>query len=397
MNKAIVRLLHDWGVNPESMYWLYWCFVVLALAIIIYLVNLLCNRGIIPLVRKLRQGTRSKWDDILLNDEVLKDISRLFPPIIITLLLPLAFSDGNLVLEFLLKVNSIYMIVVVSKLLCSFLNSLYNLSNNHDKLKSHPLKGIYQMLKIVVICVALIIIVSILINRNPEYILTALGASAAVLMLVFKDMIMGLVAGVQLSANDMLRPGDWISMPKYGADGDVIEVTLTTVKVQNWDKTITTIPPYALISDSFQNWRGMKDCGGRRVKRSVYLDMRSITFCTKEQHRDFAKRGWLEGVEREDKFVVNLHVFRNYLENYLRHHPRVSKRLTIMVRQLQPTAQGLPLELYFFSDGTEWVPYEHLQAEIFEHVFAMLPTFGLRVFQSPMGIDFNGGHIGVEQ
>lgn len=397
MNNIIVRLLQDWGVNPQSMYWLYWCFVVLALAIIIYLVNLLCNRALIPLVRKLRQGTRSKWDDILLNDVVLKDITRLFPPIIITFLLPLAFSDGNLVLEFLLKVNSIYTIVVVSKLLCSFLNSLYNLSNNHDKLKSHPLKGIYQMLKIVVICVALIIIVSILINRNPEYILTALGASAAVLMLVFKDMIMGLVAGVQLSANDMLRPGDWISMPKYGADGDVIEVTLTTVKVQNWDKTITTIPPYALISDSFQNWRGMRDCGGRRVKRSVYLDMRSITFCTKEQHHDFAKRGWLDGVEREDKFVVNLHVFRNYLENYLRHHPRVSKRLTIMVRQLQPTAQGLPLELYFFSDGTEWVPYEHLQAEIFEHVFAMLPTFGLRVFQSPMGIDFNGGHFGVEQ
>ena len=397
MNNTIVKLLQDWGVNPESMYWLYWCFVILALAIVIYLVNLLCTRGIIPLVRRLREGTRSKWDDILLNDEVLKDITRLFPPIIITSLLPLAFSDGNLVLEFLLKVNTIYMIVVVSKLLCSFLNSLYNLSNNHDKLKSHPLKGIYQMLKIVVICVALIIIVSILINKNPEYVLTALGASAAVLMLVFKDMIMGLVAGVQLSANDMLRPGDWISMPKYGADGDVIEVTLTTVKVQNWDKTITTIPPYALISDSFQNWRGMRDCGGRRVKRSVYIDMRSITFCTKEQHQDFAKRGWLEGVEREDKFVVNLHVFRNYLENYLRHHPRVSKRLTIMVRQLQPTAQGLPLELYFFSDGTEWVPYEHLQAEIFEHVFAMLPTFGLRVFQSPMGIDFNGGHIGVEQ
>ena len=397
MNNAILRLLQDWGVNPDSMYWLYWCFVILALAIVIYLVNLLCTRGIIPLVRRLREGTRSKWDDILLNDVVLKDITRLFPPIIITSLLPLAFSDGNLVLEFLLKVNTIYMIVVVSKLLCSFLNSLYNLSNNHDKLKSHPLKGIYQMLKIVVICVALIIIVSILINKNPEYVLTALGASAAVLMLVFKDMIMGLVAGVQLSANDMLRPGDWISMPKYGADGDVIEVTLTTVKVQNWDKTITTIPPYALISDSFQNWRGMRDCGGRRVKRSVYIDMRSITFCSKEQHQDFAKRGWLEGVEREDKFVVNLHVFRNYLENYLRHHPRVSKRLTIMVRQLQPTAQGLPLELYFFSDGTEWVPYEHLQAEVFEHVFAMLPTFGLRVFQAPMGIDFCGVQLGTEQ
>jgi miniconductance mechanosensitive channel len=203
-------------------------------------------------------------------------------------------------------------------------------------------------------------------------------------------MILGLVAGVQLTANDMLRPGDWISMPKYGADGDVMEVTLTTVKVQNWDKTITTIPPYALISDSFQNWRGMKESGGRRVKRSVYIDMRSIAFCTEEQMAEFSDRGWLNGVEREDKFVVNLHIFRNYLENYLRQHHRVNQQLTIMVRQLQPTAQGLPLELYFFSDGTDWVPYEHLQSEIFEHVFAVLPTFGLRVFQSPMGIDFSG-------
>lgn len=397
MNETIVGWLKGVGVNPDSMYWIYWVVVIMALCLIIYIINLICSRGIIPLIRKITNGTRSKWDDIMLNDTLLKDVVRLVAPITIAAVLPVAFTDGNHVLDFFLKVNYIYMIVMVSKLLCTFFNALYDLSNQNDKLKNHPLKGVYQMLKIAVICIALIIIVSILINKNPGYILTALGASAAVLMLVFKDMIMGLVAGVQLSANDMLRPGDWISMPKYGADGDVIEVTLTTVKVQNWDKTITTIPPYALVSDSFQNWRGMTDCGGRRIKRSVYIDMRSITFCTKEQHRDFTKRGWLDGVEREDKFVVNLHVFRNYLENYLRHHPRVSKRLTIMVRQLQPTAQGLPLELYFFSDGTEWVPYEHLQAEIFEHVFAMLPTFGLRVFQSPMGVDFNGGHFGVEQ
>lgn len=397
MNETIVGWLKGVGVNPDSMYWIYWVVVLMALCLIIYIINLICSRGIIPLIRKITNGTRSKWDDIMLNDTLLKDVVRLVAPITIAAVLPVAFTDGNHVLDFFLKVNYIYMIVMVSKLLCTFFNALYDLSNQNDKLKNHPLKGVYQMLKIAVICIALIIIVSILINKNPGYILTALGASAAVLMLVFKDMIMGLVAGVQLSANDMLRPGDWISMPKYGADGDVIEVTLTTVKVQNWDKTITTIPPYALVSDSFQNWRGMTDCGGRRIKRSVYIDMRSITFCTKEQHRDFTKRGWLDGVEREDKFVVNLHVFRNYLENYLRHHPRVSKRLTIMVRQLQPTAQGLPLELYFFSDGTEWVPYEHLQAEIFEHVFAMLPTFGLRVFQSPMGVDFNGGHFGVEQ
>ena len=307
----------------------------------------------------------------------------------------MAFLHETPLLEFLLKVNTIYLIAVVTKLLCTFLSSLYELSNKKNSLRNHPLKGVYQMLKIVVVCIALIIIVSVLIDKNPGYILTALGASAAVLMLVFKDMILGLVAGVQLSANDMLRPGDWISMPKYGADGDVIEVTLTTVKVQNWDKTITTIPPYALVSDSFQNWRGMKESGGRRVKRSVYIDMRSITFCTEEQMAEFEQKGWLTGIEREDKFVVNLHVFRNYLEVYLRSHHRVNQQLIIMVRQLQPTAQGLPLELYFFSDGTDWVPYEHLQSEIFEHVFAVMPTFGLRVFQSPMGIDFSGQEFNV--
>lgn len=397
MNKTVLRWIQEWGFAPDTIYWIYTIFVAIGLVIVIYLTNLLFMRCIIPLVKKVTRETRTIWDDILLNDTVLHDISRLFPPIIIAVFLPFAFSNDNGFIELVSRVNYIYMIVAVAKLLCSFLSSLYAITNKNDKLKNHPLKGIYQMMKIVVVCIALIIIVSILINKNPGYILTALGASAAVLMLVFKDMIMGLVAGVQLSANDMLRPGDWISMPKYGADGDVLEVTLTTVKVQNWDKTITTIPPYALISDSFQNWRGMRECGGRRIKRSVYLDMRSITFCTEEQHKEFEKRNWLEGVEREDKFVVNLHVFRNYLENYLRHHPRVSKRLTIMVRQLQPTAQGLPLELYFFSDGTEWIPYEHLQAEIFEHVFAMLPIFGLRVFQAPMGIDFSGVQFGAEQ
>lgn len=397
MNKTVLRWIQEWGFAPDTIYWIYTIFVAIGLVIVIYLTNLLFMRCIIPLVKKVTRETRTMWDDILLNDTVLHDISRLFPPIIIAVFLPFAFSNDNGFIELVSRVNYIYMIVAVAKLLCSFLSSLYAITNKNDKLKNHPLKGIYQMMKIVVVCIALIIIVSILINKNPGYILTALGASAAVLMLVFKDMIMGLVAGVQLSANDMLRPGDWISMPKYGADGDVLEVTLTTVKVQNWDKTITTIPPYALISDSFQNWRGMRECGGRRIKRSVYLDMRSITFCTEEQHKEFEKRNWLEGVEREDKFVVNLHVFRNYLESYLRHHPRVSKRLTIMVRQLQPTAQGLPLELYFFSDGTEWIPYEHLQAEIFEHVFAMLPIFGLRVFQAPMGIDFSGVQFGAEQ
>ena len=390
MNETIYDMLSSWGINSGTDNWAYWLITLSAVVLIIIVVNLLCRRLVIPLIKRLTRSTRSIWDDILFNDTLLRDATHLVPPILVAVLLPMTFIEGHNMLEFLLKVNTIYLVVVIAKLLCTVLSSLYELSYQQDRLKNHPLKGVYQMLKIVVVCVALIIIVSVLIDKNPGYILTALGASAAVLMLVFKDMILGLVAGVQLSANDMLRPGDWISMPKHGADGDVVEVTLTTVKVQNWDKTITTIPPYALVSDSFQNWRGMKESGGRRVKRSVYIDMRSISFCTEEQMTDFEQKGWLEGVEREDKFVVNLHIFRNYLENYLRSHHRVNQKLTIMVRQLQPTAQGLPLELYFFSDGTDWIPYEHLQSEIFEHVFAVLPTFGLRVFQSPMGIDFSG-------
>ncbi len=394
MNPTLLRWLSPLGITADSRAWLYWLIAIASIALVVFVADAVCRRLVLPLVKRLTRATRAAWDDILLSDTLLKDVSRLVPPILIAVLMPLAFSHGHPTLDLLLKVNLIYLIAIIAKLLCTFLSALYDLSSHQDRLKNHPLKGVYQMLKIVVICVALIIVVSILIDKNPSYILTALGASAAVLMLVFKDSIMGLVAGVQLSANDMLRPGDWITMPKYGADGDVMEVTLTTVKVQNWDKTITTIPPYALVSDSFQNWRGMKESGGRRVKRSIYIDMRSISFCSEEQMAEFERRGWLDGIEREDKFVVNLHVFRNYLEEYLQHHPRVNSGMTIMVRQLQPTAQGLPLELYFFSDGTEWVPYEHLQSEIFEHVFAVMPTFGLRVFQSPMGIDFCGTEFG---
>lgn len=388
MNPTILNWLNSYGITFQTREWLYWLIAAASIALVAYVADVIFRRGIIPVVKKVIASTKASWDDVLFNSTLLTDLSRLVTPILIAALMPLFFSENNITLEFLLKVNTIYLIVLIAKSLCTFLSALYELSNQRDNLKNQPIKGVYQMLKIVVICIALIIIVSILIDKNPSYILTALGASAAVLMLVFKDTILGLVAGVQLSANDMLRPGDWITMSKYGADGDVIEVTLTTVKVQNWDKTITTIPPYALVSDSFQNWRGMRESGGRRVKRSVYLDMRSITFCTEEQMAEFTSRGWLEGLNREDEFVVNLHVFRNYLEKFLRQHSRVNQNMMIMVRQLQPTAQGLPLELYFFSNGTDWVPYEHLQSEIFEHVFAVLPTFGLRVFQSPMGIDF---------
>lgn len=358
--------------------------------LLLYLTDLICRKAIVPLANKITRRTSSRWDDILLNSDVLTNIFRIFPPIIMLALLPYMLEHDSIIYFWSAKVIAIYITAISIKLSFALLNALYDISNQNQRLKNRTLKGVFQMFKIIAICVGAIIIISIVIDKNPSNVLTGLGAMAAVLMLVFKDPIMGLVAGVQLSANDMLRPGDWITLPKHDADGEVVEVTLTTVKVQNWDKTITTIPPYALVSESFQNWRGMFDSGGRRIKRSIYIDMNSISFCTPEQQKRFGDRGWLKGLEEHDEAIVNLTVLRNYLDIYLRSNKRVNQDMTLMIRQLQPTAQGLPLELYFFSANTAWVAYEHLQADIFEHIIAMLPEFGLKVFQNPAGRDLNG-------
>ncbi|MBP3408653.1 MAG: mechanosensitive ion channel [Bacteroidaceae bacterium] len=358
--------------------------------LLLYLTDLVCRKIIVPLTNKITRRTSSKWDEILLNGNVLTNICRIFPPIIMLALLPYMLEHDSIIYFWSAKVIAIYITAISIKLSFAILNALYDISNQNQRLRNRTLKGVFQMFKIIAICVGAIIIISIVIDKNPSNVLTGLGAMAAVLMLVFKDPIMGLVAGVQLSANDMLRPGDWITLPKHDADGEVVEVTLTTVKVQNWDKTITTIPPYALVSESFQNWRGMFDSGGRRIKRSIYIDMNSISFCTPEQQKRFGDRGWLKGLEEHDEAIVNLTVLRNYLDIYLRNNKRVNQEMTLMIRQLQPTAQGLPLELYFFSANTAWVAYEHLQADIFEHIIAMLPEFGLKVFQNPAGRDLNG-------
>ena len=358
--------------------------------LLLYLTDLLCRKVLIPVVNKITHTTTSKWDNILLRSDVLTNICRIFPPAIMLALLPYMLEQESTLFFWSAKVIKIYITAVSINLSFSILNALYDLSNQNQRLKNRTLKGVFQMFKIIALCVGAIIIISIVIDKNPSNVLTGLGAMAAVLMLVFKDPIMGLVAGVQLSANDMLRPGDWITLPKHDADGEVVEVTLTTVKVQNWDKTITTIPPYALVSESFQNWRGMFDSGGRRIKRSLYIDMNSIGFCTKEQIEKFEKRGWLKGIECNESEVVNLTVLRNYLDIYLRNNRKVNQEMTLMIRQLQPTAQGLPLELYFFSANTAWVASEHLQADIFEHIIAILPEFGIKVFQNPAGADFYG-------
>lgn len=380
------QLLHGAGVGITHRDWITQVAILLGIFVISYLATQLFRHLVMPAIRKITARTKATWDDYLFNDEMLHAFSRVIPPLVWYVLLPFAFTEEAQLLHFLLKACLIYLIVVALLLLNSFLKSVYEISNEHESLRNRPLKGIYQMINILAIGVGIILIISVLIDKDATSILAGLGASAAILMLIFKDSILGLVAGVQLSANDMLRPGDWITMPKYGADGDVIEVTLTTVKVRNFDKTITTIPPYALVSDSFQNWRGMRETGGRRIKRSINIDLNTIHFCTDEEKRHFIARGWLE-VESAQQEVVNLHVFQTYLQHYLTTHPMTHKELMIMVRQMQPTSEGVPLEIYCFSNTSEWPKYEQIQAEIFDHIFAIIPEFGLRIFQSPSGID----------
>lgn len=386
INHRLTEYMMQFGFSENVTMILITVGAFLSILILAIAIDLICRKAIIPVIRKVTSKTDFKWDDHLLSDEVLKNLCRLITPIVVYVLSPVVFPESA-ALDFLLKLCVVYIIVVCVKLICAVISSLYTMTNEHEKLKDHSLKGFYQMIKLVVVCIGAIIIISTLIGKSPIAILTGLGAGTAILMLVFQDTIKGFVAGIQLMANDMLRPGDWITMPKYGADGDVMEVTLTTVKVRNWDKTIITVPPYALINDSFQNWRGMFDMGGRRIKRSLNIDMNTVRFCTAEELAGFKAQPWMKDFEPTGNEEVNLYIFRHYVGHYLRNHPKVNQDLIMTVRQLQPTPQGLPVELYFFSADTAWLKYEHLQAEVFDHVLAMLHTFGLKVFQSPSGND----------
>ena len=387
MENSLISLLEGLGLEKSSIGPMYWIIVILGIILLLLGSNFICQRIIIPIVNIVTKKTSTTWDEILLNKKTLKSTCNLIVAIIITALLPIIVDKDTALYIIVSKAIWVYIILLFIMVICSLLSSLYIISSSAEKTRNHTLQGVFQMLKIATIFIGIIIIASIVIDKDPMKLLAGLGASAAVLMLVFKDSIMGLVAGVQLSANDMLRPGDWITMPKYDADGFVIDVTLTTVKVRNWDNTISTIPPYALVSDSFQNWRGMWDSGGRRIKRSIFIDMNSISFCSDDKRKELIEKGYL-GSDKDEK-IVNLTAFREWLEEWLRNHPSVNKNMIIMVRQLQPTPQGLPLELYFFFDGTNWVPYEHLQSEIFEYVFAVIPEFGLKGFQAPAGSDFS--------
>ncbi|WP_294477170.1 mechanosensitive ion channel family protein [uncultured Bacteroides sp.] len=390
--------------------------ILLFIIAVAFLANVICRKIILRVVAKLVRQTKATWDDIVFNDKVMANVSRMVAPILIYIAIPMAFPEhaDSAVLDFLRRLCLIYIIAVFLRFVSALFTAIYQVYSAREQYKDKPLKGLLQTAQVILFFIGAIIIISILINKSPAVLLTGLGASAAVLMLVFKDSIMGFVSGIQLSANNMLKVGDWITMPKYGADGTVIEVSLNTVKVRNFDNTITTIPPYLLVSDSFQNWHGMEMSGGRRVKRSINIDMSSVRFCTPEMLAKYRKIQLLKDyVDKTEKVIedynkehgidnsilvngrrqTNLGVFRAYLTNYLNNLPTVNHNLTCMVRQLQPTETGIPLELYFFSANKSWVPYEGIQADVFDHVLAIISEFDLCVFQSPSGADFR--RIGV--
>lgn len=408
--RDIDELLISWGMIPSFAKTLDQFIAFAIVLIIAFAADAVCRHVLLKVVAHLVKKTKATWDDIVFDHRVMVHVSRMVAPIIIYIFVPVAFADTNsATLAFLQRICLIYIIITFLSFINSLLKAVYTVYSEREQLRDRPLKGMLQTVQVILWFVGAIIVVSILINKSPVSLLAGLGASAAILMLVFKDSIMGFVSGVQLSANDMLKVGDWIAMPKYGADGTVIEVTLNTVKVRNWDNTIVTIPPYLLVSDSFQNWRGMKESGGRRVKRSINIDMTSVKFCTPEMLAKYRKirllKDYVEHTEQvieeynvehdiDNSILVNgrrqtnLGVFRAYLTAYLKSLPDVNQELTCMVRQLQPTDHGIPMELYFFCAIKDWVPYEGVQADVFDHVLAIIPEFGLEVFQSPSGRDF---------
>lgn len=371
---------------------------VLLLLIVLFalLVDVVLRRVVLRIVRKIVRRTKASWDDLLFDHNVLVRMCSIVVPLTIYALLPLAISkdDTGGLSTIINRAVEIYIVVAFVRFFNAILKMAFEIADNRPSLHGRPIKGLMQTGQVIVLCVAAILIVAILIDKSPVMLLTGLGASAAVLMLIFQNSILGLVAGIQLSANKMLKVGDWISMSKHNVDGVVEEVALTTVKIRGWDNTLQTIPPYLLISEPFDNWQAMFESGGRRIKRSLNIDMTSVKFADEAlleriTSNDVA-RAAIEGIatkSEEGSTVTNLDLFTRTLTNYITNHPRVNTDMLVLIRQLQPTQWGLPLELYCFSRNVNWVAYENLQAEIISYVVALAPYFEIKIYQAPSSYD----------
>lgn len=398
---AINKFLTDNGVSPWFASWLDEIISVSLLFLIVYITDLIGRYIIHRVIGRIARMTKSNWDDIFVENKVFKYLIHIIPGVIFYLCTPIALSSPFFVTVFQ-KATLIFIVFEILRAVHASSKAMTQIYSQSESYSNKPIKVIFQIVSVIAYFVGGIAILSIVINTDLTTLFAGMGAFMAVLILVFKDSILGFVAGWQLSANDMLRQGDWITVPKFGADGTVDEVSLYSVKVRNFDNTITTIPPYTLVSDSFQNWRGMQESGGRRIKRSIILDMTSICFCTPEMLEKFRKiqylTDYIDKTESEisrhnlenntDNTILvngrrqtNIGVFRAYIQKYLENHPEVNHEMICMVRQLQPTERGVAIELYFFTRIKDWIYYENVQSDIFDHVMAIVEQFDLRVFQ----------------
>ncbi|MDR0691888.1 MAG: mechanosensitive ion channel family protein [Prevotellaceae bacterium] len=379
---------------------------VLSLAYVIYYVS---KRIMIALVRKLIEKKRGIWRINLLRKHFFHKLAFIPALLFINPFIKALFLTQGDTSHFILIAYNVLSVVVISAILISFLSALEHNYRSTKYARRSSIKGIIQALQTVIVIIAVIFSLSLIIGVKISVLLTALGAASAVLMLVFKDPILGLVGGIQLSINRIVLPGDWIEVPSAGADGTVIEISQISVKVKNWDNTIVTVPTYDLVARPVKNWRGMSESGVRRIKRSIYIDMNSVKFCDDEMLERFRKIQYLpdyidgkqDEITRENaeknicpemeingRRQTNLGVFRAYLQRYLEHHQQLDNRFTLMARQLDPTANGIPLEIYVFTKTTEWLKYEAIQSDIFDHIIAATPYFDLRIFQNPSGYDY---------
>lgn len=376
-------ILIGWGVDPKIADTFDEMIIAALLVILAIGLDYLCQAIFVGSMKKLAQHTHYQWDSLLLKRKVAHHLVHTIPALLVYALLPLAFIRGKGLLLLSQKICAVYIVSALLLAINGFILVFLDMYNMRQASKDHPIKGFMQVLQVLLFFIGGIVIIAILIGKSPASLFAGLGASAAILMLVFKDTILGFVAGIQLSANDMLRPGDWITVPGSNANGIVQEITLNTVKIRNFDNTISTIPPYTLVNVSFQNWRGMVESGGRRVMKSIFLDLNTIKFCTPDMLDTFRKEIPLLADYKPDEGVVptNSQIFRVYVERYLTSLPVVNTDLDLIISQLQSTEYGVPIQIYFFSRNKVWKEYERIQSDIFDHFFAMIPKFELKVYQ----------------
>ncbi len=377
------EILINWGVDPKLANMFDETIIAVLMIGVSIGLDYLCQAIFVGGMKHYTNRAPHQWNTLLMKRRVVHHLIHILPGILVYFLLPLAFVRGKEILDFSQKICAVYIIAAILFTINGLLLVLLDVYNARDKQKNRPMKGFVQVLQVLLFFIGGIVIIAVLVNKSPMTLFAGLGASAAVLMLVFKDSILGFVAGGQLSANDMLRIGDWIQLPNGVANGTVEEITLNTVKIRNWDETISTVPPYTLVNNSFQNWRGMQESGGRRVNKNIYLDMTTLKFCTPEDLDAIRKNVPLmaDYQPAEGEVPTNSQLYRIYIERYLRSLPVVNQDMDLIISQKEPTTYGVPIQVYFFSRNKVWREYERIQSDIFDHLLAIVGKFDLKLYQ----------------